>query len=326
MTIETCRELRLVATPVGMPIPSDLAIVDAALPELQDGEVLARNLIQSIDPYMRLQMGEPASVGKRLAGGGLGEVVESRSPLFQPGDLVRHREGVVEAFTCPAEKLVPFSRVDGLTLEQQMYALGGVGLCAYGGLLETGQMKGGETVFVSAAAGAVGSLAVQIAKQYDCHVIATAGSDEKCQWLSEECGADVAINYRTADLDAAIAQASPEGIDIYFDNVGGSHLDAAIPRMNRHGRIAVCGMISSYNNPAPVYRMHELIWPRVTLKGFGFDEFAHMDAQFRTDMAEWILAGKLITRETISEGIESTPAAIMGLFEGANTGKVYVRL
>jgi NADPH-dependent curcumin reductase CurA len=211
-----------------------------------------------------------------------------------------------------------------------MSVMGLTGLTAYGGLLVIGALKEGENVFVSAAAGAVGSVAAQIAKIKGCYVIGSAGSDDKCRWLKNELGLDAVINYKSGELRTSLKAAAPKGIDVYFDNVGGEHLNAALPRMNALGRIAVCGMISAYNNfgavSEPVTTLSNIIYNRVTIRGFVFYEFESKRAQFLSDMKGWIKDGRIKYRTTIANGIETAPNALIGLFTGANTGKMVVQL
>ena len=219
---------------------------------------------------------------------------------------------------------------DGMPLIAYMSVLGLTGLTAYGGLLIIGALKEGENVFVSAAAGAVGSVAAQIAKIKGCYVIGSAGSEEKCRWLKEELGLDAAINYKQGELRHSLKTAAPKGIDVYFENVGGEHLNAALPRMNALGRIAVCGMISAYNNfgavSEPVTTLSNIIYNRVMIRGFVYYEFESKRAQFLEDMKGWLRQGRLKYRTTILQGIEQAPAALIGLFTGANTGKMVVQL
>jgi NADPH-dependent curcumin reductase CurA len=219
---------------------------------------------------------------------------------------------------------------DGMPLVAYMSVLGLTGLTAYGGLLVIGALKDGENVFVSAAAGAVGSVAAQIAKIKGCYVIGSAGTDEKCRWLKEDLGLDVAINYKKGELRASLKAAAPKGIDVYFENVGGEHLNAALPRMNALGRIAVCGMISAYNNfgavSEPVTTLSNMIYNRVMMRGFVFYEFESKRAQFLEDMKGWIKQGRMKYRTTIVQGIDQAPTALIGLFTGANTGKMVVQL
>jgi NADPH-dependent curcumin reductase CurA len=218
----------------------------------------------------------------------------------------------------------------GMPLVAYMSVLGLTGLTAYGGLLVIGALRDGENVFVSAAAGAVGSVAAQIAKIKGCYVIGSAGSDEKCRWLKEELRLDAAINYKQGNLRGALKAAAPKGIDVYFENVGGEHLNAALPRMNALGRIAVCGMISAYNNfgavSEPVTTLSNMIYNRLTMRGFVYYEFESKRQQFLADMKGWLLDGRIKYRTTIKDGIEAAPEALIGLFTGANTGKMVVQL
>jgi NADPH-dependent curcumin reductase CurA len=237
--------------------------------------------------------------------------------------------GFREYFVCDGKGISKLD-ADGMPLVAYMSVLGLTGLTAYGGLLVIGALREGENVFVSAAAGAVGSVAAQIAKIKGCYVIGSAGSDEKCRWLKEDLGLDAAINYKKGELRTSLKAAAPKGIDVYFENVGGEHLNAALPRMNALGRVAVCGMISAYNNfgavSEPVTTLSNIIYNRVTLRGFVFYEFEGKRAEFLSDMKRWIKEGRMQYRTTILQGIEAAPAALIGLFTGANTGKMAVQL
>jgi NADPH-dependent curcumin reductase CurA len=256
-------------------------------------------------------------------------VLKSRNAAFKEGDHVESMLGFREHFLSDGKGLSTLD-ADGMPLVAYMSVLGLTGLTAYGGLLVIGALKDGENVFVSAAAGAVGSVAAQIAKIKGCYVIGSAGSDEKCRWLKEDLGLDAVINYKQGELRSALKAAAPKGIDVYFENVGGEHLNAALPRMNALGRIAVCGMISAYNNfgavSEPVTTLSNIIYNRVTLRGFVYYEFESKRAQFLADMKDWIRQGRLKYRTTIQQGIEQAPAALIGLFTGANTGKMVVQL
>jgi NADPH-dependent curcumin reductase CurA len=323
----TAREVRLVRNPKGAPVAEDFAVVETNLGAPAPGEVALQTLILSVDPYQRLQMDDPAALNRVMAGSGVARVTASRNANFREGELVRHRGGMRDLLLSDGANLMKFDVDADLPLAVQMNALGGIGLCAYGGLLETGRLREGEQVFVSAAAGAVGSLAVQIARLRGCCVVGSAGSRDKADWIVNDLGANAAINYREQDIAEALAAVTPNGVDVYFDNVGGAHLDAALLRMNKNGRIAVCGMISAYNaDSAPVKLLHKMTWPRVTIKGFGFDEFAHMQSAFRNDMLGWLKSGQIRTRETIFDGIARVPEALIGLFEGRNCGKMLVRI
>jgi len=264
-----------------------------------------------------------------VAGGAIGRVIKSRHTGFAPGDYVESMQGFRQYFLSQGKGLSKLDP-DGMPLIAYMSVLGLTGLTAYGGMLVTAALQEGENVFVSAAAGAVGSVASQIAKIKGCHVIGSAGSDEKCRWLKEELRLDAVINYKKQELRTALKTAAPRGIDVYFDNVGGEHLNAALPRMNALGRIAVCGMISAYNNfgaiSEPVTTLSNIIYNRLTMKGFVFYEFEPMRAQFLADMKRWLKDGRLQYRTTILQGIEQAPTALIGLFSGTNTGKMIVQL
>jgi NADPH-dependent curcumin reductase CurA len=264
-----------------------------------------------------------------MIGGTIGRVIKSRNPGFAEGDHVESMQGFREYFVSDGKGLTPLD-ADGMPLVAYMSVLGLTGLTAYGGLLIIGALKEGENVFVSAAAGAVGSVAAQIAKIKGCRVIGSAGSDEKCRWMKEELGLDAVINYKKGELRTSLKAAAPQGIDVYFENVGGEHLNAALPRMNALGRIAVCGMISAYNNfgavSEPVTTLSNIIYNRVTIRGFVYYEFESKRAEFLEDMKNWIRQGRLKYRTTILQGLDQAPAALIGLFTGANTGKMVVQL
>jgi hypothetical protein len=264
-----------------------------------------------------------------MLGGAIGRVLKSRHPGYAQGDLVESMHGFRQYYVASIEGLSKLDP-DGVPLAAYMSVLGLTGLTAYGGLLVIGAVKQGENVFVSAAAGAVGSIAAQIAKIRGCYVIGSAGSDDKCRWLKDELKLDAVINYKTQELRTALKAAAPRGIDVYFDNVGGEHLNAALPRMNPLGRIAVCGMISAYNNfgaiSQPVTTLSNMIYNRLTMRGFVFYEFEPLRAQFLADMKGWLREGLVQYRSTILQGIEQAPAALIGLFNGANTGKMLVQL
>lgn len=331
--------VHLIERPQGMPTVDQFRIVDTQVSDAKDGEILVKNLYISVDPYMRPRLAAQTELNAEMMGGAIGKVVQSRHADFKEGDYVTSGCGFREYFIAdgknPAQALKKLD-TDGMPLTAYMGPLGGTGITAYGGLLVTGALKEGERVFVSAAAGAVGSVAVQIAKLKGCYVVGSAGSDEKCAWLKNELGVDVAINYKTQDLFKALkdaAQNTPgknNGFDVYFENVGGDHLNAALPRMNPLGRIPVCGMISAYNNTGslsePVTALFNLIYGRITMKGFVSYEFESLRPQFLADMKRWIKEGKIKYRETIVEGIEHAPQALIGLFKGENIGKMIVQV
>ena len=333
------REIHLLERPQGLPSASQFRVVTTEVPGPSDGELLVRNIYMSVDPYMRPRLAAQTELNAPMLGGAIGKVVQSRNPEFKEGDYVTSGCGFRECFIADGknpQQALKKLEVDGMPLTAYMGPLGGTGITAYGGLLVIGALKDGERVFVSAAAGAVGSVAAQIAKIKGCYVIGSAGSDDKCAWLKNELGLDVAINYKTQNLHRALKEAAPnipgknDGIDVYFENVGGDHLNAALPRMNPLGRIPVCGMISAYNNAGslsePVTALFNLIYGRITMRGFVSYEFESLRPKFLADMKGWIKAGKLKYRETIVDGIEHAPEALIGLFKGENTGKMIVRL
>jgi NADPH-dependent curcumin reductase CurA len=336
MTIPAnAREFRLASRPVGVPTPANFELATAPVPALGDGEVLVRNLFLSVDPYMRGRMNDvksyspPFQIGKALDGGAVGEVVASTVDSHKPGDVVVHNLGwreysvVKAAFT---EKIDPAVAPLGAYLG----TLGMPGLTAYAGLVRTAGLKEGDVVFVSGAAGAVGSVAGQVAKLRGAsRVIGSAGSADKVRYLKEELGFDEAFNYRDGSVADQLQAAAPDGIDVYFDNVGGDHLEAAIASMNQFGRAALCGAISIYNNtePAPGPRnLAKIVGWRLKLEGFLVLDHADLRDQFRAEAGPWIQSGALKYQETIVDGFENTPRAFIDLLAGANTGKMLVKL
>lgn len=328
------REVRLAARPVGMPKASDFTVATVTLPDPGPGQVLVRNRFMSVDPYMRGRMYDresyvpPFQIGAALEGGAVGEVLASNDPGFSPGDLVSSMLGWREAFVTGAgnlQKLPPL----GLPPQAYLGVAGMPGMTAYVGLLKIAACKAGDVVFVSAASGAVGQIVCQIAKLKGATVIGSAGGPEKVAFL-KEIGVDHAIDYRAApDLTAALAAAAPKGIDVYFENVGGAHLEAAINVANPFARFAFCGMISQYNDTAPPTgpaNMIMVVGKRLRFEGFIVsDHYAELPA-FLADMAGWIAAKKIIWRESIDDGIEAAPGAFLKLFKGENIGKMLVRL
>src|SRR3984957_9021015 len=239
----TSREIHLVKRPDGLPALDDFAMVETQVADPGEGEVLGRNLYMSVDPAMRPRMSVGQELNEAIMGGALGRVEKSRNPAFKEGDLVSNRFGFREAFVSDGKGLAPLKPDPGLPVEAYMNALGGPGFTAYGGLLRIGALKDGEQVFVSTAAGAVGAIASQIAKIKGCYVVGSTGSDEKVRWLLDEAGLDAAFNYKNGPVRSQLRPLTPKGIDVYFDNVGGEHLDAALAGMNQLERVAVCGMI-----------------------------------------------------------------------------------
>lgn len=326
------RQFHLASRPDGLPGPDSFKLVERALDAPRKGQLLVKNHWLSVDPYMRGRMIDrktyiPAfEFGKPMDGAAVGVVVESGDEAFAPGDTVTHFSGwrdfaLIDAATA--------NRVDPAIPEQAYLGpLGFPGLAAYAGLLRLAEPKEGETVFVSAAAGAVGSLVAQIAKIKGCRVIGSTGSREKALWLREEAGVDAVINYKeTTDLTAALAEAAPQGIDIYFDNVGGAHLEAAIEVANNFARFALCGMIGQYNSePTGPHNIYGIVEKSIKLQGFLAANHLDLWTQFQRDVTQWIAEGRVKWRETAVEGLENAPNAFIDLFAGKNIGKMLVRL
>jgi hypothetical protein len=339
MPTVTSREWRLAARPVGEPKGSDFELAQVTAPEPADGEIQVRNLWMTVDPYMRGRMNDvksytpPFRLGEAMTGGAIGEVLASAHPGFRTGDLVTSMAGWREAFTARPEAL-GVSRLPSSSMPPQAFlgVLGMPGLTAYAGLLRIGAPKAGETVFVSGAAGAVGSIVAQIAKIKGCFVVASAGGSDKCTWL-KSLGVDEVIDYKAVgggqNLTEALRRAAPNGVDVYFDNVGGDHLTAAIDVANLHARMPICGMISIYNNTRPApgpHNMAMIIGKRLKLQGLLVSDHADMQEDFVRDMTDWIGSGRLRYEETVFDGVERAPDAFLGLFSGGNTGKMLVKL
>ena len=335
MTTITSREIRLKQRPTGLPSAENFELVTVPLPKPGPGEMVLRNLYMSVDPYMRGRMVDrksyvpPFALGETLQGGAVGHVIESKSDKFNVGDYVLHGLGWREYFISDGKGV---ASIDPSIAPVQAFlgAVGMPGQTAYFGLLDIGQPQTGETVFVSAAAGAVGSMVCQIAKLKGCRVVGSVGSQAKVDWLLNEVGIDAAFNYKEVDsLKAELGRQCPNGIDIYFENVGGEHLEAALTHMNQNGRIPVCGMISQYNateaTPGP-NNLGLIIGKRLKLQGYIVSDYRARTAEFYTDMKDWIAAGQIKSQETIVEGIENAPNAFIGLFTGENMGKMLVKL
>jgi NADPH-dependent curcumin reductase CurA len=321
------RHIHLVRRPNGVPVTEDFALVEAECGEAGEGEIQVEAVLMSVDPYMRPRLNADQALDEPLLGGGIGRVAQSRNAKFREGDLVRHGAGFRERFVSDGRGVQVLNPDPDLPLSVYMHALGGTGITAYGGLLETGALKDGEQVFVSTAGGAVGSVVAQIAKIKGCYVVGSTGGDDKAAWLRDEVGLDAVINYKTEPLAEALAAATPNGIDVYFENVGGAHLDAALPRMNVRGRIAVCGMISTYNGGGEgVRNLFNLIYGRVRMEGFVASDFGHLNAAFLADMTGWLKDGRIKYQETVLEGFERAPEGLIGLFEGRNSGKMLIKI
>jgi hypothetical protein len=326
------RAWHLKSRPEGMPTADNFELRDIELPPLGDGMIRVRNHWLSVDPYMRGRMNDaksyvpPFQLDQPMDGGAVGEVIESKAEGFASGDPVLHMGGWRDEAVVPAQAARKLPEL-GAEPQQFLGILGTTGATAYFGLLDAASAKEGDVVFVSAAAGAVGSAVVQIAKAKGMSVIGSAGGKEKCDFV-RSVGADQVIDYRAAPLLKSLRQAAPDGIDVYFDNVGGSHLDAALAAARNNARFAICGMIEDYNTgqPTSLRFIMRIIAARIRLQGFlVFDYQSRMDDFYR-DMAAWLKSGAVKSRETVVEGLEQTPEAFLGLFKGANVGKMLVRL
>ena len=329
------KEVHLASYPVGLPTSENFNFVENTIPAPQKGQVLVRNLWMSVDPYMRGRMMQVKSyapsfkVGEVMQGGAVGQVIESQHGDYKPGDYVTSMLGWRQAFVSDGQGLVKINP-QGVPLEAYLGVLGMPGLTAYAGLLRVAALKEGERVFVSGAAGAVGATVCQIAKIKGCYVVGSAGGEEKCAWLKDSLGVDEAIDYKACDdLTQKVATALPEGIDVAFENVGGDSLQAALFNMRDHGRLAICGMISQYNNTAPQAGPNNLILVvgrRLRMEGFIVSDHVDMMADFHRDMAQWIKDGKMQWRVTVDEGIDNAVGAFLKLFSGSNVGKMVVKL
>jgi NADPH-dependent curcumin reductase CurA len=321
------REIHLVQRPTGAPAAENFALVEREVADAADGQVLVQNLYMSVDPAMRPRLTAGQALDEAMMGGALGRVVQSKHEGFAVGELVTNRLGFREYFTSDGKGLAKLTPDPDLPLTVHMHALGGTGFTAYGGLLHIGGLKDGEQVFVSTAGGAVGSVAAQIAKIKGCYGVGSTGSDAKATWLRDEAGLDAVINYKTQAIRQALEEATPKGLDVYFDNVGGDHLEAALRRMNTLGRIPVCGFISGYNSGhSNVSNLSNIIYSRVTLRGFVAPDFMHLYPDFQRDMALWLKDGRVKYQETVMQGIAAAPAALIGLMHGDNAGKMLVKL
>jgi NADPH-dependent curcumin reductase CurA len=328
------KEIRFASRPTGVPTPANFHIVDTEVPQLHDGEILVRTLYISVDPYLRGRMREgrsyvpPFEIGQVIVSGVVGEVLESRAPEFQAGDIVT---GMLDWRLYNVAKAAELRKLDPRVapVTTALGVLGMPGLTAYFGLLDIGQPQEGETVVVSGAAGAVGMTVCQIAKIKGCRVVGIAGSESKNKYLTAELGVDAAVNYKKPDWKEALKEACPKGVDVYFDNVGGEISDAVMPLIRHGARISICGQISLYNldkmdiGPRP---QPALLVNSAMMKGFIITDYTPRFVEGVMNLAQWLAAGKLKYAETIVEGFENTPQAFIGLFNGDNLGKQIVKV
>jgi len=322
----TSREVHLVRRPDGMPVPNDFKLIETSVAEPRENELVVDNLYLSVDPATRPRLTRGQDLNAVLGGFALGRVTQSRHKDFREGDIVQSGFGYRERFVSDGKGVRKIAADPALPLTVYMHVLGGAGFVAYGGLIEIGKMKAGETVYVSTAAGAVGSAAVQIAKLKGASVIGSTGSDDKVAWL-RSLGLDAVFNYHSEPIRDALETVTPKGIDVYFDNVGGEHLEAALRRMNSLGRVAVCGMISTYNDQQiGVRNLSAIIYGRINIRGFVAPDFMHLYPQFTEEMTGWLKSGQVKYQETVFEGIENASAALIALLNGKNTGKMLVKL
>ncbi|MFF2085168.1 NADP-dependent oxidoreductase [Nocardia sp. NPDC058176] len=328
------REIHLAARPNGAPVATDFALVERELPELADGQILVRNTWMSVDPYMRGRMDDkqsyipPFELGAALDGSAVGEVIDSRSADIAVGTTVSHFAGWREHAVVDAATATP---IDPELAAPQHFlgVLGTTGLTAYAALTEVAPVRPGDTVFVSAAAGAVGSVAGRLAKALGAkRVIGSAGGPAKTRKLLDEFGFDAAIDYRAGDLAGQLANAAPDGVDVYLDSVGGEHLKVAIEALNQHGRIALVGAISGYNGATAQQTpdLYLAATKEATLRGMLVTSYFPLFGDYIAKAAAWLADGTLHTAETVYTGLDQAPAAFLGVLTGANTGKMLVRL
>ena len=325
---------RLAARPEGLIKESDFTWTESAVPELQDGQFLVRNLYLSLDPTMRGWASRdtylPAvPIGDVMRGGTIGVIEESRNANFKVGDHVSGLLGWQEYAITDGKGVNTLPNLPGIPLTAHFGLFGHIGMTAYFGLLDIGQPKPGETLVVSAAAGAVGSLVGQIGKIKGCRVVGIAGADDKCKWLVDELGFDAAINYKTENVAAALKKHCPNGIDIGFENVGGEIMDAVLAQINFRARIALCGLISSYNATEPVpgpYNFANILVQRARVEGFIVMDYAPRAMECMTEMGKWLMEGKIKYRIDEVDGLKHAPLALNKLFEGTNIGKLVVKI
>jgi len=333
MTTVLNRQIVLARRPTGAPRPDDFMLIESPVPRPADGQMLCRTIYLSLDPYMRGRMSEgrsyarAAEIGQVMVGGTVSEVMESRHPSFKPGDIVLGYDGW-QGYAVSTGAGVRALDPTQAPISTALGVLGMPGLTAYVGLLDIGRPRPGETVVVSAASGAVGSVVGQIAKLKGCRAVGIAGSEEKCRFVVDTLGFDACVSHRASDLVGALRLACPSGIDVYFENVGGAVLDAVLRLVNPGARIPLCGLISQYNATEPVRGpdLRSVLVNRMTIRGFIVSDHADRQAEFLTDMTRWVREGRVHCREDVVDGLEQAPRGLIGLLEGRNFGKVIVRV
>jgi hypothetical protein len=327
------RQIVLRSRPTGAPSTDNFELVEGSVPEPGEGEILVRHSWMSLDPYMRGRMSDaksyakPVALGEVMTAGTVGEVVKSRTPKFREGEIVQLQGGWQDYAVSDGRGV---RKVDpgAAPVSTALGVLGMPGMTAYCGLLEIGKPKPGETVVVSAASGAVGAVVGQVARIKGARAVGVAGGAAKCRYVKEELGFDACVDHRASDFPAQLDRACPQGVDVYFENVGGAVQEAVWPLLNDFARIPVCGLIAQYNDttPRPGPNFFTVLRKRLAIRGFIVWDFADKEPDFRRDVAQWIRDGKLKYREDVVEGLENAPAAFLGLLEGKNFGKLVVKL
>ncbi|UCF36214.1 MAG: NADP-dependent oxidoreductase [Acidobacteriota bacterium] len=326
---------RLKSRPTGLIETSNFEWGEEPIAALQPGQALIRNIYLSLDPTNRGWVNaqasymEPVQIGEVMRGIALGVVEESQNPAFAKGELVQGMLGWQRYLVSDGQGLSIVPRIPGVPLDAYLGVLGHIGLSAYFGLLEIGKPQPGETLVVTGAAGAVGSLAGQIGKLKGCRVVGIAGSDEKCQWLTNDLGFDGSINYKTADVDQALGELCPNGIDVAFENVGGRIFDTVLGKINNGARIVLCGLISQYNATRPVpgpYNLPNILIRRAKIEGFIVLDYLDRAAPALQELGQWLAEGKLKYRVDIVPGLENAPVALTRLFDGSHKGKLMVQV
>jgi len=325
---------QLAARPQGLIKETDFNWVETAVPELEDGQILVRNLYLSLDPTMRMWATVdtylPAvKIGEVMRGGTIGVIEESRHPNFKEGDHVTGLLGWQEYAVSDGKGLNALPNLPGVPLTAHFGLFGHIGMTAYFGLLDIGKPQPGETLVVSAAAGAVGSLVGQIGKIKGCHVVGIVGADDKCDWIVNDLGFDAAINYKTENVAEALKKHCPKGIDIDFENVGGKIMDDVLAQINLRARIVLCGLISGYNATAPVpgpYNFNKILVQRARVEGFIVLDYAPRAMEAFTELGQWLMQGKIKYRIDEVDGLNHAPLALNRLFDGSNIGKLIVKI